>query len=91
MEPFETYKRVKALVDEVDLPIEMHTHNDFGMATANAIAGLKAGATWVNTTVNGLGERAGNAPPEELAMALQYCEGVNPGLRKPCFVTCRNM
>lgn len=45
LDPFETYKRVKALIEETDMPIEMHTHNDFGMAVANAIAGLKAGAT----------------------------------------------
>jgi homocitrate synthase NifV len=80
LDPFETYKRVKALLDEVDIPIEMHTHNDFGLATANAIAGLKAGAIWVNTTVNGLGERAGNASLEELVMACQYCEGLNMGI-----------
>ncbi|MCS7178691.1 MAG: homocitrate synthase [Anaerolineae bacterium] len=81
LDPFETYKRVKFLVDEASIPIEMHTHNDFGMAVANALAGLKAGATYVNTTVNGLGERAGNASLEELVMALRYCEGVNLGLR----------
>lgn len=80
MEPFEMYKRVKALIEQVNIPIEMHTHNDFGMATANAIAGLKAGATWVNTTANGLGERAGNTSLEELTMALLYCEGVDLGL-----------
>jgi len=85
MDPFEMYKRVKALIDEVDIPIEMHTHNDFGMATANAIAGLKAGASYVNTTVNGLGERAGNASLEELVMALQYCEGLNLGIRTSLF------
>jgi homocitrate synthase NifV len=85
LDPFETYKRVKTLVEEADIPIEMHTHNDFGMATANAIAGLKAGATYVNTTVNGLGERAGNASLEELTMALQYCQGINLGLRTSLF------
>ncbi|TET50010.1 MAG: homocitrate synthase [Anaerolineales bacterium] len=85
LDPFETYKRVKALRDEVDIPIEMHTHNDFGMATANAIAGLKAGATYVNTTVNGLGERAGNASMEELVMALCYSEDVNLGIRTSLF------
>ena len=53
----------------------MHTHNDFGMAVANAIAGIHAGATWVNTTVGGLGERAGNAALEEVVMALKYVEG----------------
>ncbi len=85
LDPLETYKRVKALIEEVDIPIEMHTHNDFGMATANAIAGLEAGATYVNTTVNGLGERAGNASLEELVMALQYCEGINLGIRTSLF------
>jgi homocitrate synthase NifV len=85
LDPFETYKRVKVLVDEAGIPIEMHTHNDFGMGTANAIAGLKAGATYVNTTVNGLGERAGNASMEELVMALQYSEGVNLSIRTSLF------
>jgi homocitrate synthase NifV len=85
LDPFETYKRVKVLVDEAGIPIEMHTHNDFGMSTANAIAGLKAGATYVNTTVNGLGERAGNASMEELVMALQYSEGVNLSIRTSLF------
>jgi homocitrate synthase NifV len=81
LDPFETYKRIKALIDEVDISIELHTHNDFGMGTANAIAGLKAGATYVNTSVNGLGERAGNASLEELVMTLRYCEGVDLGIR----------
>jgi homocitrate synthase NifV len=85
MDPFETYKQVKALIDEVDIPIEMHTHNDFGMATANAIAGLKAGASYVNTTVNGLGERAGNASLEELVMTLQHSEGMSLGMRTSLF------
>lgn len=85
LDPFETYKRVKALIDEVDITIEMHTHNDFGMGTANAIAGLKAGATYVNTTVNGLGERAGNASLEELVMTLEYAEGVSMGMRTSLF------
>ncbi|MCD6553803.1 MAG: homocitrate synthase [Anaerolineae bacterium] len=85
LDPFETYERVKALIEEVDIPIEMHTHNDFGMATANAIAGLQAGATYVNTTVNGLGERAGNASLEELVMALRHCKGVSLGIHTSLF------
>lgn len=85
LDPFETWKRVKNLRENADIPIEMHTHNDFGLATANAIAGLKAGATYVNTTVNGLGERAGNASLEELVMGLQYCEDVNTELRTSMF------
>jgi homocitrate synthase NifV len=85
LDPLGIYKRVKALIDEVDIPIEMHTHNDFGMATANAIAGLEAGATYVNTTVNGLGERAGNASMEELVMALQYCKSIDLDIRTSLF------
>lgn len=85
LDPLETYKWVKTLVEAVDIPIEMHTHNDFGMATANAIAGLEAGATYVNTTVNGLGERAGNASMEEVVMALRYARGVEMDIRTSLF------
>jgi homocitrate synthase NifV len=77
MEPFRTYEVVKHLREESGLEVEMHTHNDFGMAVANAIAGVHAGATWVNVTVGGLGERAGNAALEEVAMALKYIEGLD--------------
>jgi homocitrate synthase NifV len=61
LEPFTTYERIKELVSRVGIDVEMHTHNDFGMATANALAGVRAGAKWVGVTVIGLGERAGNA------------------------------
>ncbi len=72
LDPFSTYDKVKYLADKVDLDLEVHTHNDLGMATANALAGIRAGARFVNTTVNGLGERAGNAALEEVVMALKY-------------------
>jgi homocitrate synthase NifV len=72
LDPFATYTKVKQLVASLTIPVEMHTHNDFGLATANALAGLKAGALSVNTTVNGLGERAGNAALEEVVMALKH-------------------
>jgi homocitrate synthase NifV len=75
MEPFRMYEVIKRLREESGLEVEMHTHNDFGMAVANAIAGIHAGANWVNVTVGGLGERAGNAALEEVAMALKYIEG----------------
>jgi homocitrate synthase NifV len=75
MEPFRTYTVIDHLIQETGLEIEMHTHNDFGMAVANAIAGIHAGANWVNVTVGGLGERAGNAALEEVVMALKYVEG----------------
>lgn len=80
LEPFSTYEKIKKLKDNVDIDIEMHTHNDFGMATANALAGIRAGANFVSTTVNGLGERAGNAALEEIAMALKYIYNIELGL-----------
>lgn len=77
MEPLRTYRVVKELIEHTGLEVEMHTHNDFGMAVANAIAGIHAGATWVNVTVGGLGERAGNAALEEVVMALKYVEAMD--------------
>ena len=72
MEPFKINKDIRYLYEKTDFDIEMHTHNDFGMATANAIGGIMAGASHVGVTVNGLGERAGNAALEEVLMALMY-------------------
>lgn len=85
MEPFRTYQVIKALREATGIEVEMHTHNDFGMAVANAIAGIHAGATWVNTTVGGLGERAGNAALEEVVMALKYIEGFDLSFDTPRF------
>jgi len=81
LDPFATFSKVQKLVQSLEIPVEMHTHNDFGLATANAIAGIRAGATSVNTTVNGLGERAGNAALEEVVMALEQIHGVTTGVR----------
>jgi homocitrate synthase NifV len=83
LDPFTTYTRVKRLVSALPIPVEVHTHNDFGLATANALAGLKAGALSVNTTVNGLGERAGNAALEEVVMAIKRIYGVDLGIDTP--------
>ena len=81
LDPFTMFEKVRALRCAIpELPIEIHTHNDLGMATANAIAGIKAGARFVNTTVNGLGERAGNAALEEVVMALKISCGIDPGI-----------
>ena len=77
LDPFATFEQVKKLIDTAGIDVEMHTHNDFGMATANALAGVKAGAGWVGVTVIGLGERAGNAALEEVVMALKCLEGVD--------------
>ncbi|MBW4518456.1 MAG: homocitrate synthase [Scytolyngbya sp. HA4215-MV1] len=80
LDPLTTYRKVQRLVEQLAIPIEMHTHNDLGLATANALAGIQAGAASVNTTVNGLGERAGNAALEEVVMALKRIYGVQTGI-----------
>ncbi len=61
----------KDAIEATKLPISMHCHNDFGLAVANAISGIQAGARCAHVTINGIGERAGNASLEELVMALQ--------------------
>lgn len=81
LDPLMTYDKVQKLVAALSIPVEMHTHNDLGMATANAIAGVRAGATSVNTTVNGIGERAGNAALEEVVMALKRIYAINTGIQ----------
>jgi homocitrate synthase NifV len=81
LDPFTTFEKVQKLVTTLDIPVEMHTHNDLGLATANALAGVRAGAVSINTTVNGLGERAGNAALEEVVMALQHLYGFKTGIQ----------
>ena len=81
MDPFTMFDKVSFLRRSVpDVDIEVHTHNDLGMATANAIAGIRAGAKFVNTTINGLGERAGNAALEEVIMGLKHACGIETGI-----------
>ncbi len=77
LDPFKTFDNIRTLIESVGIDVEMHTHNDFGMATANALAGVKAGATHVGVTVNGLGERAGNAALEEVIMAFKILDGLD--------------
>ena len=59
-----------------DVPVHFHGHNDFGLATAAAVAAVEAGATWIQGTINGMGERAGNANLAEIALALRALYGV---------------
>jgi homocitrate synthase NifV len=80
MEPFGVFDAIASLRSVCDLEIEMHAHDDLGLATANTLAACRAGATHVNTTVNGLGERAGNAPLEEVALGLAKLYGLDTGL-----------
>jgi len=85
LDPFVTYNRIGQLARNVDLEIEIHAHDDLGLATANSVAAVLAGASHVNTTVNGLGERAGNAPLEEVVMALWRLHGIESGVETTRF------
>jgi len=80
MEPFGVFETIKKLRAATNLEIEMHAHDDLGLATANTLAAALAGATHVNTTVNGLGERAGNAALEEVVVGLKQLYGFETGI-----------
>jgi len=71
---------VRQIKQAVNVPVRVHCHNDFGLALANTIAGVEAGASLVDVTVNGLGERAGNAALDEVATALTYLYGYDLGI-----------
>ena len=71
---------VEFVGDHTDARIDVHTHDDFGMAAANAIAGFEAGADQAQVSVNGIGERAGNAAYEEVVMTVESVYGVDTGI-----------
>jgi len=74
-------KLVEKVVDAaVDARVDVHTHDDFGLAAANALAGYEAGAAQSQVSVNGIGERAGNASYEEVVMALESLYDVDTGV-----------
>lgn len=79
LDPFTTYALVSTLRKTTDLEIEFHAHDDLGLATANTLAAAQAGATHASVTVIGLGERAGNAPLEEVAVGLLQLYGRETG------------
>ena len=87
LDPFSTFEIFTRLRAESDLALEIHAHNDLGMATAISLAAARAGADSIATTVNGLGERAGHAPLEEVALALRHvqgdCAGIQSGALRP--------
>lgn len=71
---------VHVMRDACDIPIEIHCHDDFGLAVANTLAGALAGAEHLSVTVNGIGERSGNAALEEVVVALKVLYGVDLGI-----------
>lgn len=80
MDPFTTKALFERLRAATGLELEIHAHDDLGLATANTLAAVHGGATHVSTTVNGLGERAGNAPLEEVAVALRMLQDQSTGI-----------
>ena len=75
--PQNIYYLVKKVKSWVNVPVEVHTHNDFGMAVATSIAGVEAGAEVVHGCLTGLGERTGNAPLEQVLVALKVLLGMD--------------
>lgn len=71
---------VRRLLEDGGLPIEIHAHNDMGLAVANSFAAVEGGASWISTTVNGLGERAGNAALEPVVVGLKFLYRKDLGL-----------
>ncbi|MFT4174904.1 MAG: homocitrate synthase [Rhodocyclaceae bacterium] len=80
LDPFATHAVIGTLLRAVDMPLEIHAHDDLGLATANTLAAWRAGASHANTTVNGLGERAGNAPLEEVVMGMRHLHSADLGV-----------
>jgi len=80
LDPFSARVRIRDLTRACDLELEMHAHDDLGLATANTLAAVRGGATHVNTTVHGLGEWAGNAALEEVVMGLKHLHGLTSGV-----------
>lgn len=78
--PFKTLEFIKSLKQTIKIPLEIHTHNDFGLAAANTLAGINAGVQYASVTVNGMGERAGNAALAEVVMALEQLEGISTSI-----------
>jgi len=67
--------------ERLGVPVHFHGHDDFGVATAAALAAVRAGASWIHGTINGMGERAGNADLAEVALALRGLYRIESGLR----------
>jgi isopropylmalate/homocitrate/citramalate synthase len=75
------HQLIKEVQSVVKVPISVHCHNDFGMAVANTLAGVEAGAEQVHVTINGLGERAGNAALEEVVLSLNMLHNKKTNIR----------
>jgi len=79
--PIQMKEIVRAVKKAVKIPVAVHCHDDFGLAVANSLAGVEAGAEIVHATINGIGERAGNASLEEIVAALKFLYGVETNVK----------
>ena len=84
LEPLKTYEVMQRLVKKCALPLEIHVHNDFGLATANTIAAIQAGVRMASVTIGGIGERAGNAALEQVVEVLTDLHGHDTGIDRMC-------
>jgi isopropylmalate/homocitrate/citramalate synthase len=83
--PDAIYQVVKRAIERLKKPVEIHCHQDFGLGVANTLAALQAGASVAQTTITGLGERAGNVPMEDVVLSLLCLHGINIGIRTEKF------
>lgn len=84
--PIKMNELITNLSKEIKVPISVHCHNDFGLAVANTLAAIEAGAKQAQCTINGLGERAGNASLEEIVMALHKSYQINTNINSKLLV-----
>lgn len=85
LEPFATFEKIATLKKALKVGLEIHAHNDFGLASANTLAAIQAGANAFSATITGIGERAGNAALEEVAMGLKHLHDIHLPLQSTFF------
>ena len=91
MVPSAMYRQIKDIAAEITIPIDVHCHNDFGLAVANSLMAVEAGASQVQVTINGIGERAGNADLSQTVMSLKSIYGAKTNIRTEYLVETSKM
>jgi 2-isopropylmalate synthase len=91
MVPSAMYRQIKDIAAEIAIPIDVHCHNDFGLAVANSLMAVEAGASQVQVTINGIGERAGNADLSQTVMGLTAIYGAKTSIRTEYLVETSKM
>jgi 2-isopropylmalate synthase len=91
MSPSAMCRMIKDVAKEIRIPIDVHCHNDFGLAVANSLMAVEAGASQVQVTINGIGERAGNADLSQTVMGLTAIYGAKTNIRTEYLVETSRM